>query len=307
MRSSTLSMYQKNVQSMLTAQANLQKSGMHLSSEKRILTPSDDPVAAAEALALKQLQGRNQQMQSARKEATDRLSRQETVLSDITKVIHNIKEKLVLANKDTFNDTNREAVKKEIENYKAQLLALGNATDNHGNYLFGGYKNTTPPFKITGDEVEYVGSQDPIKIAINDTREVAISVTGETALMPSISTIEGNIFKSIDVALSALSTQSTDPTNAGYRDKITAAAKGIDSALNHNLGVRTEGGALLAELEQLIGTGETFAIDYKIQISEREGVDLYEAISDLFMLQASLQATQQIFSFMQNMSLFQQK
>ena len=318
MRISTNSMYQKNLQNILNTQSNWQKSGLHLATGKKILSPSDDPMGSSKSLILKQEQARNNQFLATRQSVEKSLARQDTILKEVTTVVQSIQETLVYAGNETLNDTDRADLANKLQTLKEQLLSLANSRDSNGNYIFSGTKNDQPPFIVNeSGEVKYVGGENPITIFIDETREIPISFTGNKIFMtganskePDGSPSESNIFASIDNALKALCMDLDNGSESDmtlYRDSLAIASRGIDNSFNNISSVRAAGGALLAETEKLTTLGKTLNIDFETQISEIEDVDWYEAISEYVMLQANLKAAQQTFVNMQNMSLFQLK
>jgi flagellar hook-associated protein 3 FlgL len=312
MRLSTHSMYQKNLTSILNTNAKWQKSGLHLATGKKILSPSDDPMGASQALILKQAQSKNNQYQAARESADNSLSRQDTVLKEANSVIQSIQETLVYAANETLNEENRLDLANKLQGLKDELLSLANAKDTNGNYLFAGNKNDTPPFVVDeSGKVNYVGGLTTIDIFIDDTREVSLSFTGQQIFMTgSNPNAESDVFASIDYALEALQTDfdAKDPKAAEqFREGLSKASKGVDSAFENISTVRAAGGNVLSEVDRLLALGKTQDIDFETQISQIEDVDWYEAISDYVMLQANLQAAQYTFMSMQSMSLFQMK
>lgn len=318
MRLSTNLMYQKNVNSILNTNSKWQKSGLHLATGKKILSPSDDPMGASQALVLKQAQAKNEQFQVTRDRADKSLSRQDTILKEVNTVIQNIQETLVYAANETLNDENRLELANKLQGLKDQLLSLANTKDTNGNYLFAGNKNDTPPF-VTDEsgKVTYVGGNTTINILIDDTREISLSFTGIQVFMtgsnvkqPDGTPAESNIFASIDYAIEALKIGFDDNNETNieqFRTGLSKARLGIDNSFNNVSTLRAAGGSLLTEVEQLTNLGKTLDIEFETQISQLEDIDWYDAISDYVMLQANLQAAQYTFMNMQNMSLFQMK
>lgn len=318
MRLSTNLMYQKNLNSILNTNSKWQKSGLHLATGKKILSPSDDPMGASQALVLKQARAKNEQFQVARDRADKSLSRQDTILKEVNTVIQNIQETLVYAANETLNDENRLELANKLQGLKDQLLSLANTKDTNGNYLFAGNKNDTPPF-VTNEsgKVNYVGGNTSINIFIDDTREISLSFTGIEVFMtgsnvtqPDGSPAESDIFASIDYAIEALKIGLDDNNESNIqqvRTGLSKASLGIDNAFNNISTLRAAGGSLLTEVEQLTNLGKTLDIEFETHISQLEDVDWYDAISDYVMLQANLQAAQYTFMNMQNMSLFQMK
>ncbi|KFA58344.1 flagellar hook-associated protein 3 [Gilliamella sp. Choc4-2] len=318
MRVSTNSMYQKNLNSILNTNNKWQKSGLHLATGKKILSPSDDPMGAAQSLILKQAQSRNGQFQAARESADKSLSRQDTILKEVNTVIQNIQEMLVYAGNETLNDENRRDLANKLQGLKDQLVALANSKDTNGNYLFAGNKNDTPPFVVDeSGQVNYVGGTTTINVFIDDSREVSLSFTGVEAFMsgstvklPDGSPAESNIFASIDYAIEALTLElgdNNEDTIKQFREGLSKASCGVDNSFDNISTLRAKGGSVLEEVDRLTTLGKTLDIEFETQISQIEDVDWYEAISDYVMLQANLQAAQYTFMTMQNMSLFQMK
>lgn len=304
MRVSTNSLYQRNLQSILNTNSKYQTSGLHLSTGKRILTPSDDPVGTTQALILKQEKEKNQQFLVARDNADKSLSLQDTILGSVNTVIQNIKETLVYAGNGALNDDNLKDLANKLQGLKDQLFSLANSQDGNGNYMFAGNKNDTPPFvKDNNGVVSYVGGTTTINVLVDNTREIPLSFTGIQVFMTgSNPNADHNIFASIDHALAALNNGINDPQ---YQTELSKANLGIeDSFGNFNI-VRANGGSLLSEIEELTELGKTVDVEFDGQISQLEEVDWYEAISDYVMLQANLQAAQYVFKTMQSMSLFQ--
>lgn len=310
MRISTNLMFQKHLTSITNTNVKWQESGSHLSTGKKILAPSDDPIGSSQSLILKQAQSRNDQFQSARENANDSLSCQETVLQEANTVIHSIQETLVYAGDETLTDLDRLNLADKLKGLKEELFSLANAKDANGNYLFAGYKNDTPPFVISAGQVSYVGGSANINVFIDETHEVSLSFTGSQIFMTGANpNAESNIFASIDYALEALETgiDSSNPAAiAQFRDGLSKASQGIANSFENISTVRAAGGNVLTELERLTMHGKALDNEFETQISLIEDVDWYEEISKYMMLQVNLQAAQYTFKSLQSMSLFQQ-
>ncbi|MWP49010.1 MULTISPECIES: flagellar hook-associated protein FlgL [unclassified Gilliamella] len=318
MRLSTNSLYQKNTQSILNTNSKWQKSGLHLATGKKILTPSDDPMGAAQSLILKQAQAQNEQFQATRESTEKTLSRQDTLLSEINTVIQSIQETLVYAANETLNEENRLDIANKLQGLKDQLFSLANSKDTNGNYIFAGKKNDTPPFiKNESGEITYIGGSTSINVLIDDSREVSASFTGIEVFMTDAnvknadgSPAESNIFASIDYALDALKADlnyDDEKSVEAFREGLSKARNGVDNSFSNISTLRAEGGSVLSEVNRLITLGKTLDIEFQTQISQFEDVDWYDAISEYAILQANLQAAQYTFMTMQSMSLFQMK
>lgn len=132
MRFSTQMMYQQNMRGITNSQAEWMKYGEQMSTGKRVVNPSDDPIAASQAVVLSQAQAQNSQYTLARTFATQKVSLEESVLSQVTTAIQNAQEKIVYASNGTLSDDDRASLATDIQGLRDQLLNLANTTDGNG-------------------------------------------------------------------------------------------------------------------------------------------------------------------------------
>ncbi|EDQ9500106.1 flagellar hook-associated protein 3, partial [Salmonella enterica subsp. enterica serovar Hartford] len=107
MRISTQMMYEQNMSGITNSQAEWMKLGEQMSTGKRVTNPSDDPIAASQAVVLSQAQAQNSQYALARTFATQKVSLEESVLSQVTTAIQTAQEKIVYAGNGTLSDDDR--------------------------------------------------------------------------------------------------------------------------------------------------------------------------------------------------------
>ena len=318
MRLSTSIIYQQNLDGITNGYSKWQATGLQLSTGNRVNTPSDDPIAASQAVALNQMQALGNQYSAARTTANAGLSLESSVLDQMTDAITGIKTLLVQAGDGTLSDSDRQSLATSLQSYKDQLLTLGNTKDGNGNYLFGGYNTSTPPFTEDDDgNVTYTGGNQAITQQVDASRTIAISDTGGSILdhlsagytpEPDGSDSEANVFDTINLALNALKTPqdgADQSTIDQYNADLAKATRGIGNSLNNVLTVKSSVGSKLNELDTLDSIGTDRATIYQTQVGNLTGVDWYQAISDYSMQQAALQASYSTFSSMQKLSLFQ--
>ncbi len=107
MRVATSTLYHQGLASMNNQQASLLHVQQQLGTGRRVLTPSDDPVAATRALAVSQASAVNGQYTASRKQATASLGITENTLSTVTTTVQNIQTLLVNAGNGTLSDNDR--------------------------------------------------------------------------------------------------------------------------------------------------------------------------------------------------------
>ncbi|HDG1667686.1 TPA: flagellar hook-associated protein FlgL [Kluyvera ascorbata F0526] len=308
MRVSTLMMYQQNMRGITDSQSAWLKYGEQMSTGKRVNRASDDPVAASQAVVLSQAQAQNSQFATARTFATQRVSIEESTLSQVTTAIQSAQEKIVNAGNGTLSDDDRASLATELQGIRDQILNLANSTDGNGRYIFAGYKTDTAPFD---DQGNYVGGTLNVEQQVDTSRTMVIGHTGNLVFDSATSNAkpdaDTNIFKALDSAIAALNTPVEDDDTA----KDTAAAaidrtnRSLSNSLNNVLSVRAELGTQLNELDKLDSLGDDRALAQTQQMSNLVDVDWNETISNYTMQQTALQAAYKAFTDMQGMSLFQ--
>ena len=140
MRISTNLIYDQGVSSMQRQLSAVAKTQQQLSLGTRLLSPSDDPVAAARVLLLEQASATNDQYKVNRGAARSALGLEENTLSSIGTLLQDIRTTVVYAGNPTLTNGDRAALVNELNNRFEQLMGLANTTDGTGQYLFSGYK-----------------------------------------------------------------------------------------------------------------------------------------------------------------------
>ncbi len=308
MRVSTIMMYQQNMRGITDSQSAWLKYGEQMSTGKRVNRASDDPVAASQAVVLSQAQAQNSQYATARTFATQRVSIEESTLSQVTTAIQSAQEKIVYAGNGTLSDDDRSSLATDLQGIRDQLLNLANSTDGNGRYIFAGYKTDTPPFDDTG---KYVGGTLNVEQQVDSSRTMVIGHTGDLIFDNATSNAkpdaDTNIFTALDSAIAALKT----PVEGDETAQDTALAaidktnRSLSNSLNNVLTVRAELGTQLNELDKLDSLGDDRALAQTQQMSNLVDVDWNSTISNYTMQQTALQAAYKAFTDMQGMSLFQ--
>ncbi|GKV93445.1 flagellar hook-associated protein FlgL [Pectobacterium aroidearum] len=317
MRLSTSMMYQQNMQGIINGQATWQKTGEQLSTGKRVVNPSDDPIAAASAIMLGQAQSENSQYTLARTFAKQSMSLEESILNKSSTTITSALTEVIKGG-GVLNDDDRKSVATSLRGMKAELLNMANSTDGNGNYIFSGYETDNPPFVDGATGIQYVGGNQAISQRVDSARNMTVGhtgsavfngVTGDAKKEPDGS-IQSDLFETLDIAIKALETplaDADDATKANVAAALETANRGLNNSLNNISSVRAELGIQLNEIDNLDAVGKDRDVANKTTLSQLQDTDWYEAISSYIMQQSSLQASYTAFQNMQGMSLFQMK
>lgn len=295
MRVSTSTLYDQGTRSMLQQQDGMLRLQQHLSTGKRIMTPSDDPIGAARAHELSQSLSLNAQYTDNRHRATDSLQLVDSTLGSVSNVIQNIRTMAVAAGNPAFSDSERKMMAVELRGHFEELLGLANTKDEQGNYLFSGFKGNTIPFGQTGGVVTYQGDQEQRLIQVSGSRQLPVSETGDAIFEPG----GQSLFTTIGDFVTALETTGSISNGA-----VDTALQDLDVALDNVLTRRAAVGSRLQEVDALQQIGEDTAIQYQQSLSRLQDLDFAQAISDITRQQALLEASQKTFTRVSGLSLF---
>ena len=194
MRISTSQIYNAGVLGIERNQNSLYKLQNQLSSGRRILTPEDDPVGAAQALVLTQSQEVNAQQVNNQGNASDQLGSIDTQLSALTDVLQSVRSKVVQAGSTaTLSNSDRQVLANDLDSSLSQMLGIANSKNSSGDYLFSGYQGATLPFAINASTaavppastspVGYFGDDGQRLLQVSPSRQMGVNVAGSDLFM----------------------------------------------------------------------------------------------------------------------------
>ncbi len=301
MRISTLQFFDTGAARMGDLQTALAKTQQQIASGRKLLTPSDDPVAAARALQVTQSLSINTQYTANRVQVRNALVQAESTLGGVTEVLQSVRDALVGAGNPVFDDTRRGFVATELGSRFEAILGLANTRDAQGNFIFAGFQTATVPFVETAAGATYQGDAGQQLVQVDASRRIAQG-------NPGVSVFQGggqDVFQAIKDAIALLQTPVATPADRAALDAGLAAGIGeIDKALNNVLTVRASQGTRLQELDALDNAGSARNVQLSGALSEIQDVDFAQALTVLSRQQFTLEAAQQSFSRTASLSLF---
>jgi flagellar hook-associated protein 3 FlgL len=172
--------YELGVSSLQQRQQDQVKLQQQVSTGLRVMTPSDDPIAASAALNVKQSQSVNQQYKINGDTAKTQLGLEEGALSDATSLLQDVRTLAVSAGNATLTNADRASLAAQIEGHYQELLGIANRSDSNGQFLFSGYQGATQPFSETSPGVvAYSGDAGQRLTQIGSARTLAVSDSGD--------------------------------------------------------------------------------------------------------------------------------
>lgn len=304
MKISTTQYFRQTTDQLNNIQSDLSKTQEQMSTMKKINTPSDAPDQAANITRLQSALTRQKSYQDTIKTVNTRLSAQETALTSASDVMAKIKELAIQAANDTTSAQDRQTIATQISTLRDQLVSLANSKDAEGNYLFAGSKSNQPAFAAdaTG-QVVYQGDQARMKVNIGDTRQINLNMPGSDAFVRVTRTDnKGNpygvdFFKSIDDLTASISQSDHTNIQRGISE-ISHLSDGLSQGLGQIGADQT-----IADMQGSVLDATVLRL--KTSKSDIEDTDYTEAATLLSKQTLALQAAQNSFAKISQLSLFQ--
>ena len=179
MRISTSTLFDSGVATITERARALLDVQQQIATGRRVVTPSDDPIAAGRILDLSQAQSANQQFVENGDAARSSLAITEQTLQSVVSALQDVRTAIVNAGNPALGDSGRAVIARDLRGRYQELLGLANATDGQGNYLFSGYRSTTQPFSETSPgNVQYAGDQGQRLLQVSASRFIPVSDAG---------------------------------------------------------------------------------------------------------------------------------
>lgn len=182
MRIGTSVMFQTGTNNMLDLQSSLFRLQNQLSTGRKVLTPADDPLAAAQALVVSQQKSVNSQFIDNQGNAGSQLADLESRVDGVAQLLQAVKTRAVEAGNGAYSDSDRRIIAAEIRERYDELLGLANSADAMGNYVFSGFRGSTQPFSVSGSpgarSLTYNGDDGRRQLQVGADRVMDVSESG---------------------------------------------------------------------------------------------------------------------------------
>lgn len=166
MRTTQTMLANNSLRHMSSGYQNLGKIMDQLSTGKKINRASQDPVVAMNGMRYRTQVTEVEQFKRNLGEVYNWMDTADSTLDSVTQSLHRIRELTVQASNDTYEETQRANMAKEISQLREHLVALGNTKANN-KYIFNGTNTTTAPIDTTKMDLS-VGDEN-LHIELNST------------------------------------------------------------------------------------------------------------------------------------------
>jgi flagellar hook-associated protein 3 FlgL len=289
MRVSTQQVFLNNVDNLSRANSELVKTQQQIATGKRVLQPSDDPLASVQIIKLEQELARTDQFQSSIDTANRRLGLEEITLDALFNNGVRLKELSIQAGSGALGSQDRAALATEIDGIIDQMQGLMNTRDTQA------YR-----FDDVSERYVFQGDGEQRLVQVGPDNRIAITDSGAQLFEPdnvlNIALDLSNGLKTIDTS-----------TEAGKLELDTLLATtltSLENAQESNIRGRVSIGARMNALDQQEQVNGDYELQTQEALSAFRDLDYNEAISRLTLQQTVLEAAYASFSKVSGLSLF---
>jgi flagellar hook-associated protein 3 FlgL len=236
-----------------------------LSTGKKITKLSDDPVIAVKGMNYRTDLVEVEQYERNLSEVYNWLENSEDVLEKSNDVLQRVRELVVQASNDTYDENQRNSIAKEVEQLKEQLINLAN-TNVGGKYLFNG--TNTQEERITGGVVNSTQNVGPVMLEISKGISVQANVSPDNLF-------NDKLFNDINSLIIDL--KNPIANNQSFQDDLAK----LDNLLGAFNDERSELGAKYNRVELVEYRLAEQVVSTKKMISDNEDIEYEKTILDL--------------------------
>jgi flagellar hook-associated protein 3 FlgL len=249
-----------------------------LTTGKKINRPSDDPVIAMKGMRYRTEVGNVEQFQRNITEMHTWMDTSDDTLDETTQILNRLRDLTVQASNGTYEQNQRAAIAKEVDQLQQQLVEAANTKVNN-KYIFNGTQTTgidvagTLEKPVTLD----VDGNPVVNLAPADYRAVELEVTAGTRLQANVNptnVYSQELFDDVKALSDALKSEIPDED---FDEFISVVDKHIDNTVSE----RADLGARMNRVELIESRLEGQRITARDMMSQNEDAEIEEVIINL--------------------------
>lgn len=277
----------------------LNKLMTQINEQKRIINPSDDPIASTQLAQIRREQASISQYQTNIDRLGHSLSQQETLVDASSQQLLNMLDKLREANNSNLGAADMQGFASELSAMKEMMVDLMNSRDESGRYLFAGTKTNQQPVTrdATTGEWVFTGNHEsnstPIAhgVLMKSNTDLAASFGNDMAMLNQ---------------LESLLTKMSDPTLApeSYFGDISAMIGQVQSTSDSVASIFTDLGGRQNTMTLMQEAHLDNKTIHEWVAGELQTLDMANAMLDLNRYTVASQASYKTYNQIATLSLF---
>ncbi len=262
MRISTSQLFDSGVRQVNNQAIDMLRIQQQISTGRRIVNPSDDPVAAARVMELTQASDVIAQFSRNRDNAQSTLQLQESNLSSVGDLVTRVRELAVQLGNGSLTRENRTQITHELRARYDELLGYANARDGNGKYVFSGYMGDTRPFAGSVETgVDYFGDDGQRLLQVSPSRVIEVSDSGRS-IFQRIRNGNGSFVTGVGIPAAP------DPNDPSVQ---------LPAILNRGTGV-VDGGAVTDPAKWAASPYQNLRVQFSVDMSQNPPVTYYDIV-----------------------------
>ena len=237
-----VSRYQKQLNTAAEEQAKL----MEQSDGQSLHRPSDDPVRYSNWLRYSTEQNENEQYQKNVDAGKSWMQRTDGAVSGMADIFKTLKEKTIQAAQSPHQDTDMDAIAKDMTAKLHEIVSLGNSQQGD-RYIFSGQSDLTQPFLLTEKTVVR-----GVPKTLDDQQSKFFADTNVSGRMKQMITLQGDDKNEYYLDTKTGDIYSYDFMKDGYKKKVAAGQTEVNPAADR---AGTLGGAFNVS-DNFLNTGQ---------------------------------------------------
>ena len=237
-----VSRYQKQLNTAAEEQAKL----MEQSDGQSLHRPSDDPVRYSNWLRYSTEQNENEQYQKNVDAGKSWMQRTDGAVSGMADIFKTLKEKTIQAAQSPHQDTDMDAIAKDMTAKLHEIVSLGNSQQGD-RYIFSGQSDLTQPFLLTEKKVAR-----GVPKTLDDQQSKFFNDTNVSGRMKQMITLQGDDKNEYYLDTKTGDIYSYDFMKDGYKKKVAAGQTEVNPSADR---AGTLGGAFNVS-DNFLNTGQ---------------------------------------------------
>ncbi|WJG10557.1 flagellar hook-associated protein FlgL [Aliiglaciecola sp. LCG003] len=183
-RISTNQLYDRSIQSITQNQSELSDVQQQLSSGKKLLRPSDDPVGAAQVVRLTEDLDKITQYKRNTDLLRNALEQEEVIMGNINNALDKARTLMIQSGNGIYDKSDLEAIGIEIGSIRDEVFGLMNSQNSNGEYIFAGFQSESEAFtynpSASGNKYSFAGDDGVNRIQVSDAVSIQRNSSGKS-------------------------------------------------------------------------------------------------------------------------------
>ena len=264
-----------SVKDMTNSLSAYNDSAQKTSDGKQFRWASDNPAHAAAALSIRSTLEKDEAYIDTANSLDLWMNETTAALGSMEKLATRAINLVLEGKTDTMGIEQRQVAASEINMIFQQAIGIGNSRHQGQHYIFSGFQTNTKPFTLVtnptpppADMVTYDGDDGEIKRNIGPEQ-------------PLVGNLPGTIFTGAGSGIFNALIRARDSLNNDNKTEMEASITDLQRSMDYINGKHVEYGSRQRQLQASISRMESSKIDLNSLLSQKEDVNMAEAISTL--------------------------